>query len=345
MPILSHMKLESITNPWESTFFAEWQQLFKSLPEAPLFTAPWYQQAWWKNLGRDELTVFAVRADSGELTAVIPLFSEQKNSQATWQLIGTLDETDYLDILCARDLNHQVLELLLTEAAKTSADLFLACLPEGSPTLINMADLAAQQKTAFSQSQQTVCPVITLPSSIDEYENRLEKSIRQKLSKQIRLIEAEYKAEILENKNDLVDKSIEEFITLHEASGLDKQAFWTPERKNFFLSMGRAARAENALRLFTLYLDNDPAASLWIFDYHGEFFLYNSGFNAYRYGHLGVGNYLVKKTIDQAIAEKKSRYDFMRGNESYKFSFGAQAEPLYNLSVSQTRVATPLYSE
>lgn len=78
-------------------------------------------------------------------------------------------------------------------------------------------------------------------------------------------------------------------------------------------------------------VDGLPAASLFVFDYQNQYLLYNSGYDAYRFGHLGVGNALILHTIREAIEAGKSRYDFMRGDESYKFLFGAKPEPVMDI--------------
>jgi CelD/BcsL family acetyltransferase involved in cellulose biosynthesis len=69
------------------------------------------------------------------------------------------------------------------------------------------------------------------------------------------------------------------------------------------------------------------------FDYNNEFLLYNSGFDPEQFAHLSPGNVLTAYTIQDAIRLGRSRYDFLRGDEIYKFRFGAVAEPVCDLEV------------
>ena len=69
-----------------------------------------------------------------------------------------------------------------------------------------------------------------------------------------------------------------------------------------------------------------------VFDFANTFFLYNSGFNPDLYSQLGTGNVLTAYTIQQAIEQKKQTYDFLSGDEEYKFRFGAVAQPTFTLS-------------
>jgi len=89
------------------------------------------------------------------------------------------------------------------------------------------------------------------------------------------------------------------------------------------------------LKLYFLDVDGQPGASMILFDYHQQILAYNSGFDAYRYGHLGVGNAIILHSIKHAIELGKIRYDFMRGEEPYKFAFGAKAEPLFDMTLTR----------
>ena len=77
----------------------------------------------------------------------------------------------------------------------------------------------------------------------------------------------------------------------------------------------------------------DKAAAMLGFDYNNEFLLYNSGYDPSQFANLSPGNVLTSYTIQHAIELGRSRYDFLRGAEVYKFRFGAEAEPVYDLDI------------
>jgi CelD/BcsL family acetyltransferase involved in cellulose biosynthesis len=60
--------------------------------------------------------------------------------------------------------------------------------------------------------------------------------------------------------------------------------------------------------------------------------LYNSGYDP-QFFPLSPGNVLTAYTIQDAIRLGRARYDFLRGDEIYKFRFGAQPEPVYDLEI------------
>jgi CelD/BcsL family acetyltransferase involved in cellulose biosynthesis len=90
------------------------------------------------------------------------------------------------------------------------------------------------------------------------------------------------------------------------------------------------------LKLFFLELNQVKAAALLCFDYDNQFLLYNSGYDPDLFAHLSPGNVLVSYTIEEAMRLGRTRYDFLRGDEIYKFRFGAEAEPVYDLEISKS---------
>ena len=87
------------------------------------------------------------------------------------------------------------------------------------------------------------------------------------------------------------------------------------------------------LKLFFIEVNGIEAAAMLCFDYNNEFLLYNSGYDPEQFANLSPGNVLTAYTIQEAIRLGRIRYDFLRGDEDYKFRFGAQPEPVYDLSI------------
>jgi CelD/BcsL family acetyltransferase involved in cellulose biosynthesis len=61
--------------------------------------------------------------------------------------------------------------------------------------------------------------------------------------------------------------------------------------------------------------------------------VYNSGYDPIKYGALSPGIVLFAHSIQDAIAAKRRRYDFLRGNEEYKYRFGAKETEVMELHI------------
>lgn len=317
---------------------SEWNRVVSGMNPSPFFMLQEYQQAWWHHLKADRsLHILSVRDEVGALVGALPLYQSSLDAPGRWQLLGGTDESDYLDIIAESSQRSEVYAALISALQPLAwNELHLTSLHHQSSTLVEFQDLARQQGWEVEQIQQTICPIIDLPKSWEQYLSLLETSFVSQLRKHTFEVGVDDVVSYrLLTQSAEVAEAIPSFIQLHKQSGTDKAAFWTTAREHFFVEMASELAKKGLVRLYFLDLTNDPAAATLIFDYQNQFLLYNSGFNAYRYGHLSVGTVLVAHTIQEAIALGRSHYDFMRGEESYKFQFGAVAQPLYDLHIKR----------
>jgi CelD/BcsL family acetyltransferase involved in cellulose biosynthesis len=63
--------------------------------------------------------------------------------------------------------------------------------------------------------------------------------------------------------------------------------------------------------------------------------VYNSGLDAERFGRLSAGVVLTAHAINMAIDLGRHEFDFLRGNEDYKYRLGAQDTILYSISAER----------
>jgi CelD/BcsL family acetyltransferase involved in cellulose biosynthesis len=80
---------------------------------------------------------------------------------------------------------------------------------------------------------------------------------------------------------------------------------------------------EGLVRLYELELDSKPAASVLCFDQGGRYYLYNSGYDPDLSG-LAVGIVSKALCLQEAIEAKRTRFDFLRGHEAYKYDLGGR---------------------
>jgi CelD/BcsL family acetyltransferase involved in cellulose biosynthesis len=78
------------------------------------------------------------------------------------------------------------------------------------------------------------------------------------------------------------------------------------------------------LRLCFLSMNGERVASLLAFEYNRKFLLYNSGYDPDSFAQLSPGWTILSYAIQYAIAVGCQLFDFMQGNEEYKYRFGAK---------------------
>ena len=104
----------------------------------------------------------------------------------------------------------------------------------------------------------------------------------------------------------------------------------------------RIKMARGWLRLFVLRLNGEPAASLYAFRYNHVFYFYQSGFDP-AYGKYSVGLVTMALSIKAAIEEGAEEYDFLRGDERYKFQWTNTVREIGKLVISPPRMGGAWY--
>ena len=103
-----------------------------------------------------------------------------------------------------------------------------------------------------------------------------------------------------------------------------------------FLQQGR-------LRLYALELGDSVVAVLYGFEYRGQFFYFQSGFDP-EWSDYSPGSVLMGRCIDEAIDENLSMFDYLRGDEQYKSMWSTHVKKTYSVYlIPRGKVAAVVY--
>jgi CelD/BcsL family acetyltransferase involved in cellulose biosynthesis len=175
---------------------------------------------------------------------------------------------------------------------------------------------------------------LDLPSSWETYLDSLNGKQRHEVRRKLRRLEeaAEVRYCVVD-RPDETEGLLDAFFQLFRISRSDKEAFLTERMTAFFQGLVRAMAREGLLRLGLLYLDNALAAATLSFDYNGQVLLYNNGFDPV-YERLSVGLLSKVYGLRHSIEQGRCRYDFLKGNEIYKYRLGGQEVPLHRCRIT-----------
>jgi CelD/BcsL family acetyltransferase involved in cellulose biosynthesis len=323
----------------------EWLRLLSQMPFQSVFLTPQWQSTWWYHFGSGrQLHLLTVRSDDGELQGLAPLmFDHDTAASPRLALIGDLELCDYLDLLIAPAWQHEVGQALvhyLVSQVGEETELCLPNLARRSLTPVLLRDRLAAQGLAVEIDQIETCPTIALPADWDAYLATLRSKDRHEMRRKIRRAMAEAQLEyVVTNDVAGLDKHLETFFSLHRLSRQHaKRNFMTAEKAAFFRDMAHRLWSQRWIELTVLRADKVPVAALCCFTYGTTYAAYNASYHP-DYGHLSVGIVLFANRIKSAIERRFACFDFLRGDEDYKYRFGATDRPLYQLLA---RAACPL---
>jgi len=316
---------------------AEWRQLLVQLPFQSVFFTPEWQETWWRHFGATrQLHMLTVRSSDGTLQGLVPLMSSPGiEGTSRLELLGDLELCDYLDVLMApaqqREVGHAVVEYLIGHGGE-EVEVCLQNLSQHSSTFTVFQDCLLHSGLTVEVEQIETCPTVLLPSQWEAYLALLRGKDRHELRRKLRRAEAAARLEYrVTSAPAQLDDDINTFVALHRMSQQDaKQGFMSPEKEAFFRAMARQLWSQGWLELAFLYADGEPIATLCCFAYGSTYAAYNSGYHP-AYADLSAVIVLFAERIRTAIARGFTAFDFMRGNEPYKYRFGATDRPLYQL--------------
>lgn len=314
----------------------DWDELVtRAMTDTP-FQKLAYQRSWWKNLHPPDgkLNSVVVRNVDGSLAAIACLYHAD---DGTLRFNGCVEETDYLDLIAtaqdARESWEVIFSCLLSEEFPEWRHLDLCNVPKTSPTRTVLPEIANQYGFTVVESIIEVCPIIELPDSFETYLEGLDSKQRREVKRKLRRANgADAQLHIVDQGEDLT-AAVEDFLALLQKSTFEKRDWLNDGRRALFHETAEAAQQEGTLQLMFLEVDGQKAATLFNFDYLGRIWVYNSGLDPDLFSALSPGVVITAKAIELAIENGREEFDFLRGDEAYKYRFGAKDTDIFRLQI------------
>jgi CelD/BcsL family acetyltransferase involved in cellulose biosynthesis len=326
----------------ESGFAAlhgQWNALLAGSRANTLFLTWEWQTTWWRCLGEGNLYLLTWY-DQGQLVAIAPLYLHHDNGgRRRFDLVGCVEVSDYLDVIVAAGWEEAaysaLLDWLCSDLCPPWDVTGLCNLAEASLTHWRLPELAAQHGLEAVSELEDVCPLILLPDSFETYlQENLSKKQRHEVRRKLRRIEEEAAVRwyVVDGSSDLANAT-DAFLRLHRLSKAEKQEFMTGEMEAFFREIIQVLHAAGWLYLAFIEVNEAQAAVMLGFVYDGRLLVYNSGYDPASYSELSPGIVLTTRIIEDAIQRELHVFDFLQGNEVYKYRFGAHDTVVYSTAV------------
>jgi predicted N-acyltransferase len=321
----------------------EWNDLLSgSITDTP-FLRYEYQLAWWQHRGGGEwqntqLVLVTAREDE-KLIGIAPLFISEYDSQSALLLIGSIEISDYLDLIVRMEDHAPFLTGLLDFLASFLPDSWSGVdwynLPDSSPTLAALKAESAQRGWTHFEEMYRPTPRIALNGDFDEYLGRVEKKQRHEIRRKMRRAEESGRGVrwYISDMTD-VDSEIASFLSLMEHDQ-GKAGFLHDDMRAQMRAVIRAAHESGWLWLAFLEADGQRIAACLNFDYNNKMWGYNAGVNR-DFMDLSPGWVLLSHVLQWCCENKRVEFDFMRGDEEYKYRFGAVNQYVMRVKITVT---------
>jgi CelD/BcsL family acetyltransferase involved in cellulose biosynthesis len=317
----------------------DWNELVAAgITNAP-FLRYEYLSTWWSTRGggewpNAELAVVTA-SERGTLIGIAPLFL----TDSRLMLLGSIEISDYLDLI-VRPEHHSLFVSALLEWLDQSylqpwSALDWVNVPEDSITLTALKADSAKCGWACAEEIYQPSPFIPLPGDFEAYLNSIDKKQRHEIRRKMRRAEESGRGVrwyIVADESQL-DAEMDAFLALM-AHDPEKAAFLTEVMRSQMKAAVHVAFRAGYLQLAFLEVDSEKACAYLNFDYDNKIWVYNSGLDR-RFMDLSVGWVLLGYLLEWANQNKRAEFDFLRGDEDYKYKFGGQKRHVMRVKVNR----------
>jgi CelD/BcsL family acetyltransferase involved in cellulose biosynthesis len=347
-----------------------WDHLRAANPWATPFSDWAFHAAWWDAYGTNahhETLVVAPVGAPHDIVGIVPLMHRHEVEPgdalvhttlrhgshtdltpvpptATAIFFGASYHADYATVLCAPPdlaaVAEAVADYLVSRDARHWDVLDLRRLRCGDPAADALATALGAREVAegwiLTIEREDVCPVVTLPegADMDGYLATLGKKERHEIRRKVRRAGSAGDIRLLQSTDPLAD--LEAFIDLHQkrwgADGLFPPTAGGEQSRVFIRRLFEGFGADGSLGLTFLTVAGRRIAAGIHFETPDGYLYYNAGVDP-EARDLSPGVVMVHQYVERAIATGRRRMDFLRGDEPYKYEWGAVDEPIQRLLV------------
>ena len=300
------MELRVITAIEELQALApEWLDLWRDASAATPFQSPMWLLPWWRHFGSNDLHVIAAR-DAAKLVGLAPLYILRDDSESLGLFIGS-GISDYLDAIGDVQIFEQLGDCQMWDFQQLRA---------------SSSILAAQTPNGWTDNVEDQDPCVVLPLA----EIALSTHAQKKLRYYRRSLERRGRVAIASANRDNLEDLLQSRFDLH-AARWERRGMPGMLADDVIQQLHRDVAAEmldaGALRMYSMSLDDRPIAVFYGFADSHTVYYYLSGYDP-DLEKLSPGTLIVAHAIECAIRDGATTFDFLRGAEDYKYTWGAK---------------------
>jgi len=329
----------------------EWNALLAASTTDCVFLTHEWLSVWWKHLAeRRRLSILALRKD-GELVGILPLAEQParitRMMPSCLELLGSgVIGSDYLDSFVRPGYEEDASAAFATHLDDRAVMLQLSQLRDAHI----LAPLTQQLRTnewTVDETQMNVCPFIDLRGHTwESYVATLGPHVRKGIKRCLRNLPRtfEYRVECIKTPGE-AQTGLDIVINLHKkrwTGGRRSEAFHSDSVIAFHREFVDLAAQRGWLRLIVLHLNEQPAGALYGLHYGNTFYFYQSGFDPVFSKH-SVGVATMALSIQSAIQEGAHEYDFLHGDEEYKFHWAHETRRLMRIELHPPHTWARIY--
>ena len=322
---------------------AEWNQLLKESESNNIFLTWEWLHTWWKIYGEtSELNIIAVRDHLGKLVGIAPFKVAKRRSLGigstrVLEFIGWGGDvtTEYLDIIAKKGWEpivfNSVAEFIFRNRSWEKVD--LRHFSSTSPAIPVIKRFLEQRGVAYRIERSSICPIVVLPKSWEEFLFGKSLNFRKKMKEYLRTTRRDLGVRLVScDSLEMLQGEMDALIKLHlNRWGQNSRAFRTKKYVAFHRRVSRLFLEKGLLRMFFLKQKDKALAGIYCFHHNKKYYYYQSGWDK-EHSKYRLGMVLLNEVLKEAIRERADEFDLLTGEEAYKYRWAQTTKVTVRLS-------------
>ncbi len=322
---------------------SEWDAVLNSRAVPLPFLRSSWMANWWRQWGRGHrLRIIAVRDAAGSLIAVAPFYvATQSWLKLGAKRLGLMADTytgaDYLGWIARPGFEQSVCDVIvrmLIEDGHAWDYMELDHVLDTDESLVQLRAAFVAAGYAQHSLVRSACPYAALPTTFQDFLGARGQNVRYNFRRRLKALHREGRVAFITLRHaDDILRAWPELLRLHGmrfSSQAKASSFLHPDVQRFHQDTLRRMGPEDGPRLYLLEVDGRAIAALYGFSLGARFLYFQSGMDPH-WARWSIGLIMMGCAIEQAIKDGHREFDFLRGNEAYKYQWASDARTTHTL--------------
>lgn len=333
------------------TLGQHWNAIYRADPHAQFFLSYDWLSSHLKHRTAGWCILAAKPAGDPHYVALLPLrftvrYSNTQRSYLTEiHMAGSLGWADYTGLICHPEHDRAAIPALaaaLRELSFSAINLKHLLIPDERWQLFAAAfedpTLTIKKRPPNTNPElidNEICPYIDLPDDFETYlKDQVSTNTRQKLRRLLRQLETSDSLRMTIATPETYDRDIDALISMWKKTWADRKGADLDRLAQKYRSILSMAAKAGHLYMPVLWNGTDPVGVLGnLIDTEKKSVLYFIAGRDEAFTNPSPGLLMHAYSIRWAIGQNLTTYDFLRGNEPFKYSFGSIDKRIHNITI------------
>lgn len=316
----------------------DWRRL--AVERGNAFLSPEWFRCWWRHYGEGATPFVTVARDAGGgLRGLMPLLLPGSGRPRVCRLAGA-NLGDHFHPLARIEDEVEVAAAAgeaLRDAPAPWSVIALDKVELERPWLEALTESTGARTRSFVRAPAPLPRIdLTRHPDWDAYLASRSSNLRQQVRRFERRLDKEHDVNLRRTRTPAeLEADMGTLFDLHDRRFEGQTSLSSETARAFHSEFAAAALDRDWLRLWLLEVDGEAIAAWYGWRLGGRYAYYNSGFDPER-SQQRPGLVLIAGVIRSALEEGAEEFDFLLGDESYKFRFAEDSRTVHNVSVARS---------